>query len=263
VTENANFSVYACLIKRIHAIGKTGCNKTAVELSKFLYGLDQKKDPFHICLFIDYYCNRGGNYEFLLKFIQHQTQFGLNSLPNFLFGKAFALYRLKDKNASSALQHALLLFPMALPLLIHKSKWNAEKWNSVIDNTFFTELVCTSNLFSSLISIAIDRNAELWDKDIQLWVLDNVKMLVTLWKSGDGKILKDYEKVRNQVYLQQCFDPYKNVTLAEIQGSVLPSQELNLNNQSSLFGSNPIFQFFSTLLPWNNHQDIYSQNQEE
>eukprot|EP01080_Neovahlkampfia_damariscottae_P005897 gene5897-9725_t len=264
VEKNSNFMVYASLVKRIHSIGKTGCNKTAIELSKFLYGLDKKNDPFHVCLFIDYYCNRSGNYDFLLKFIEHQTQFGLNSLPNFLFGKAFALHKLNDKTASSILQHALLLFPMALPILIDKAKWDIGKWNPIITDTYFTDLVCTSKLFSSLISISIERNAEIWDKDIQFWVMDNVKLLINLLKSKDGeKMMKDYDKVRNDVYIQNCFNPYKNVTLAEIQGNVLPSQELNLDSQSSIFGANAILQFFSTLLPWNNHEELYNQNIQE
>ena len=68
--EPLNRVLAECLIKYIDILGRKGCNKTALEFCKFLFSLDPLADPYGVLLRIDFYANRGKEYDYLINFVK-------------------------------------------------------------------------------------------------------------------------------------------------------------------------------------------------
>lgn len=246
--HSENLIIYQTLFNRIHQIGKSGCNNTATEICKFLFNLDVENDPFHVLLFIDYYANQSQNYQWLLDFLNHSTILPFINLPNLIYSKAFAQYKLNMiDEANSSLQHALLLWPMMLSGFISKCKWEIKEWEPLIRNTIFTDIICISKTFSNILHASSERNAQLWaDKEVSYWVQCIVKKV--LEQSKDRNLIEKYDEMRKNLYSNKIFDRYKNVSAAEIMGDILPLP--NVENDETIQNTiNPFVLFLQSMIP--------------
>ncbi|KAL9657418.1 hypothetical protein ABK040_014405 [Willaertia magna] len=256
--------IYLCILSRLHSLARSGAHHTAFDLCRLLLSiscdpLNSKTniaDPVHVLLFIDYYSIRIRKYQFIYKDLIEEflipQQPELQYLPNLMFSRALSLW--KDNQLSKAnevLQEALRLWPMTLVSLLNETKTTRfSEFESVIRNTLFTTKICTSPIFSKLISAYVKRNFEFWkDPEVLDWLKYNVEEVLS------NNI--DMDKQRDELYQHPVFATnYSVVYEKELTGELLPdintignSNQSSSNNNSS-GRRNPFLYFLETLLPW-------------
>jgi hypothetical protein len=92
------------LVRYIDNLGRKGCCRTSLELTKFFLSLDPEKDPFGNLLKIDFYALRSNEYKYISTFAQRYTEefhnYPLKTIlftPNLLLSTAIAKFKLSDK----------------------------------------------------------------------------------------------------------------------------------------------------------------------
>jgi len=93
-----------CLVRYIDHLGRKGCVRTALEITKFFLSLDPERDPFGNLLKIDFYALRSGEYKYLSNFAEKfSNEFHRHPLktilfsPNILLSTAVARFKLAEK----------------------------------------------------------------------------------------------------------------------------------------------------------------------
>eukprot|EP00667_Euglena_gracilis_P006646 EG_transcript_6703 len=274
-----NRLLHEALWRHVHALSRSGCHRTALEVGKVLYGLDPDRDPMHCLLLLDYLCLRAAEWQYL----QHLTAAleaggsGVHALPGLQFGGALAAYLAevsargglvaegyggdaRHGESLAALTAAILTHPMQVTVLLQKL--------DVLDSDVLTHSLFSeppdSALFQNLLEIYADRNAELWKrKDVVAWLLSGVHAAVRELQ-GDAVRSTRLKANRQAVCRRPCFQPYGTATSDAILGRVVrlpdddgppdaahPPHPLRVLQRLVWAPRNPLLLFLASLLPWN------------
>ncbi|EFC45352.1 predicted protein [Naegleria gruberi] len=259
-SQEMSKAIYLSILSRLHALARSGAHNTAFDLSRVLLSLSCDSsnpslniaDPTHVLLFIDYYAIRIRKFRFVYHdlvenfILKHQEE--LQYLPNLMYNRALSLWQ--DNHLSEAndiLQRALKIWPMVVVGLLTETKTSRfSEFESRMRNTFFTNKICSSPIFSKLISAYVRRNVEFWKNDDVLdWLKYNIEEILDNGGSSD-------DDLRQSCYSHPVFSTnYSVIYEKEVLGEVLP--DLNQNNNQptrSNAGRNPFLYFLESLMPW-------------
>lgn len=84
-----NYALHVVLFKYVHAMGRRGLHRTALEACKLLLTLDAD-DPMGMLCTIDYFAVRSEQYEYLYRFIEEYKDGSAGVLPNMVYSVALA-----------------------------------------------------------------------------------------------------------------------------------------------------------------------------
>jgi hypothetical protein len=217
-----NECFYRCLTKHAQLLGKKGCCRTALEISKLIFSLSPTDDAGNSLLLLDFYALRSEQYHFLLELAGASPFEILMARPNFAWSSALARFFLEqsstntpttrsssdidslpglqlDSGASAAtlLRRALLLFPETLrPLLEQgdKTQLSQSSWRNCLPafdqlcvayhNTSATD---TRRFVDKLTIIYTQRCAALWTEGkVASWLQREAQRVAT--EIGEHKL---------------------------------------------------------------------------
>jgi len=278
IEENSPF--FVSLFKYTQLLGRRGCNRTALELCKFILSLDPT-DPLFVLLSIDYYAIRSGEYEFLFKlYNEFENAQILQTLPNFSFSLALAKFIMENNgmhgmdalSSNELLQRALLHFPMVIVPLFKKCGF-AQQFTlegKTIDlpyDRFFVETYRPPSL-EHLITIFVDRSYSLWKlPEVIAWLQKNILATMERVKQGDPLIAIYLEDVKSK-YSSSASNTFRHLLLSDYTDAVnsLPpdvaqnifqtvyNEDVNIPLQTNVvpaLTNNPLGLFLTSLFPWN------------
>lgn len=222
--ENRCF--FLAFVAYISALGLKGCPRTALEISKFLFTLDET-DPMGILYLIDHYAIRSEEYEFLLEFY-YSKEVGkhISNLPNYLFHIALAKFHIEMENKQSSydgkssielLETAFIYFPSFLHYFSKSLSIGSIKNDNVdvLNHSFYADSLQEPNHtkhIKLLANVFMERNSYLWkDQSIINWIKECVSNLVEKIDKSDEKVLEKL-KFFNE-YIKQDFDDPPNKRL--------------------------------------------------
>ncbi|KAG2385858.1 hypothetical protein C9374_003007 [Naegleria lovaniensis] len=228
-------AIYLSLLCRIHALARSGAHNTAFDLSRVLLSLScdplantsiNIADPVHVLLFIDYYAVRIRKFKYVYRdlienFIMKEQE-ELQYLPNLMYSRALSLWHDNQlSTANEVLQQALQTWPMIVVLVLTEIKTTRfGEFETLIRNTIFTNKICTSPIFSKLLSAYAKRNSEFWKED---GVLDWLKYNIEEMLNNSATSQKHYDDIREMCYQHAVFTSnYKIVYEKEVLGEILP-----------------------------------------
>ena len=263
-TQDIVKAIYLSILCRLHALARSGAHNTAFDLCRLLLSISCDPitntaitiaDPTHVLLFIDYYAIRIRKF----KYIYHELienfiipqQPELQYLPNLMYSRALSLWKDDQlSKASEVLQEALNLWPMVLVALLTEMKTSRfQEFEALIRNTIFTTKICTSPIFSKLISAYARRSADFWKEDNVLdWLKYNIEEVLNNKSTGT-----DFDKLRDTCYQHPVFSSnYSLVYEKEVLGEILPDLNYSSTQTSNTSGGrrNPLLYFLESLLPW-------------
>eukprot|EP01134_Creolimax_fragrantissima_P001468 CFRG1468T1 len=219
--ENRGF--FLALFHHSEKLSQKGCWRTALEVCKILFGLDNT-DPLGALLVMDTYALQSREYEWLLDFNKRYTDKHMELLPNFSFSLALSAYQREweirqepgfensgkssvnasDMESTIRLENALLLFPdMLVPLA---TAADIALDISVTTNSFFKTTEMSSTIGNSnravlgLIKLYIARAVNPWkEPNVGTWVRATVAGLVRKI-SRDSSIAEAKRLLRESAY---------------------------------------------------------------
>jgi hypothetical protein len=272
-SNELNQLFYHALLARTHAMSRSGAHRTAFELAKLIYTLsvddhgDDIEDPVHVLLFIDFYAVTAAEYDWFLSTLLPQLESNENlrlfvQLPNMMYSKAMALfYSDRIDEATEAMKEAMLMWPMILGPLLEECKLASNKlseWEQLMRNTTFTNTICTSQLFTQLLSANVKRMETMYKNIFDTYhnehIVQWLKKCATEVTKVNNKELEQYNLKRQALYDNPLFkNNYPQVYAEEVVGNMLPIISTNTRGANANIGTtNPVLLFFQTLLPWNN-----------
>mmetsp|Transcript_6417 Transcript_6417/g.11159 ORF Transcript_6417/g.11159 Transcript_6417/m.11159 type:complete len:345 (-) Transcript_6417:625-1659(-) len=267
---------YKALFMHIDCVGRKGCYRTALELSKFMLAISPEEDPMGALFLIEYFSIRSKKLDYLLKFAKEfDSEFpaggSLLSFPNVLYSIALAkglkdiregrelvcdvtmaegivnaesMAELVELNAGAVLLAAVLLFPGVYQKILKKISPN-EKYEADFDSP--------QGDYTKIAEIYAERSADMWKPDIICpWLKKSSRVAIEL---GDmrPKLLSLLDtKVNLERYIaldkSQFSDDVRNWIPEDINIGVQRPQAPRGNLSPE---SNPFWLFLATLLPWN------------
>ena len=96
---------------------RKGCWKTAFELGKFIINLSFQQDPIGMLHILDFLALRAEEYDFIAEFAAKCLK---DTLPNWLYSQALALFLRNDSQADAQFKVAIVSFPGLLAKLNDK-----------------------------------------------------------------------------------------------------------------------------------------------
>ncbi|KNC83332.1 hypothetical protein SARC_04427 [Sphaeroforma arctica JP610] len=158
--ENRGF--FLGLYHHSEKLAQKGCWRTALEVCKVLYSLEER-DPLGSLLLIDCYALQSREYQWLLQFDRANKDRHLHLLPNFAFSLALAAFQAEwdqrhelgsdvsggvvlagDTDSTTLLENALLMFPDMLAPLVAAAE--IEINTTLLFNPFFRETIASSTI---------------------------------------------------------------------------------------------------------------------
>ncbi|XP_071484807.1 ribosome quality control complex subunit TCF25-like [Diadema antillarum] len=239
-----NRGLFLALFKHLTYLGQKGCNRTALEFSKLLLGLDPSGDPLGVLLMIDYYSLKTEQYAFFIKMYEEwEAHRNLSQLPNWAFSIAMAHFpaassssspstssssseHTSTKRADNLLQDALLMFPSVLHALLDKCSIQPD---AVIEShALFTHHMPSTNktALPQLVELFVARNYSFWkEAESMLWLERNAREVINRVNNGDPKV-KEYAEKRESRYQGAPRNIYRHIFLSEHLGVklTLPSE---------------------------------------
>eukprot|EP00808_Paulinella_micropora_P002891 g73719.t1 len=198
--ESPNITFLKALARHAQLLGKKGCVRTALEVSKLLLSLAPEADPMGSLLSLDYYALRSGEYLYLLSFARdfpsrHGAETAL--YPNLLLSAALAAWHLEAKGSSSLpassdalLRRACLLVPEVFtPLLnvVGEREASGEVWRALLPRLL--ALHTAHPLAEKLAAIYVERSAILWKaKGVLEWLRAMGSRLLTDMHTEAGSL---------------------------------------------------------------------------
>ncbi|KAF9300780.1 Transcription factor 25 [Mortierella antarctica] len=204
--EVENRSFFLAIHRHIQFLGRRGCWRTAFEFNKLLLSLDPVHDELGALLSIDFYALKAQEYNYLKRLYERlQEDHGLDQLPNFAYSIAMAQFHLetaegKDHTESSKLlQRAIVLFPMAVPLLADQGGFSVES-EMAYEAAFFppTGLPKVLDLY---IHLFVSRNFALWkEPEVITWLKSNVQTCVqTRFNNSNDPVVQEASKLLKEL----------------------------------------------------------------
>jgi len=224
-----NRCIFLLLFKHMKFVSQRACNRTALELCKFLLSLDPVEDPLGSIFYLDYFSVRSGEYQFLIKFVQEWgSDRNLNLLPNWAYSHALATYYVeKEDNIHSStssddlIQDALINFPSVLLMLLDKCSVQPD--TDVKESIFFGSQAdeTTPDGLAILCRIFVERNFTMWKaSDVLSWLERNVKVVLKRI-SNKEECIDNATNRRKVVYQKPPINVYRHALISELPG-VLP-----------------------------------------
>ncbi|KAK0180617.1 hypothetical protein PV327_002980 [Microctonus hyperodae] len=255
--HQANRALFIALFKHLMFIGGRACNRTSLELCKFLMSLDPDDDPLAIILAIDFYAMRAREYQWFIDFCQYwEEKKNLTQLPNIAYSLALANFHVGNLDvANELLQNALIMFPGVLLNLLDKC--GVETDTKVLGHDHFGLRAknTTSVALEKLQDLYVFRSYHLWKESTNMsilpWLESAVHTVMDRIDAGD-EFTKFCELKRIKRYQGK---PPRNV-LRHIILSDMKEVTINhpgIHNEGVIFSYDP--------LPPTDSVDIYSKRE--
>ncbi|KAG6546946.1 hypothetical protein Mapa_011562 [Marchantia paleacea] len=245
---DTNKALFLALFRHMQHLGKRGCHCTALEICKLLLSLDSK-DPCGALFCIDFFALRAEQYQWLVQFVEYNSDKTIPFLPNFSYSLAIAWFRMEENSSENRtqtpgtlkqecreskakafklLQQALAIHPTVLKKIVDKVPIKGDAgWTDILNHPHFLKASEGGPTLEHLISIYVERSYLLWRApDLQAWLKDAAASLTKLADKRSPEMAK-WETVREKVS-QSNDNQYQHLQVSEFSDSTstLPPEEI-------------------------------------
>ncbi|KAL1529060.1 hypothetical protein AB1Y20_000023 [Prymnesium parvum] len=289
-THPPNQLFYIALFRQMTNLGRRGCYRTAMEVARLLLSLDPTSDPLNVLLHLNFYALSAHEPRFVMSLPLMLPNHGLQLYPQQAFAAALAAKQLEQPDADERLERALLLFPAVLPRLLprvspataaHESDRLVAQWRAQLGET--ADQASGGRTLCRLQELFVERHAPLWRDFTKVeWIANTATRLLRQLEAMDEEV--DIRRrllgvVRDSTYggAARDFDEFADADVADFRldlpaqlpddedaphqparwpaharaprlpGRLVVPREERLQLQR---GTNPLLQFFLSLLPW-------------
>ncbi|KAJ3193990.1 Transcription factor 25 [Irineochytrium annulatum] len=191
-----NRAFHLALGRHVNFVGRRGCWRTCLEVSKLLLSIDPEEDPLGAMLGLDFYAVKAREFEWFQRLWREWGGHGIEGsdgaaadveivgMPNLEFGIALVEWELENKEtnlaaggtrrkSSELLRRAILNYPVAVVLLLDKA---ATTDPYITNSPVFTDVgnpveTDSEKAVDILIRLFVERSHPLWkEPEVLAWL---------------------------------------------------------------------------------------------